>query len=107
VEILEAAMPIVFERKELRQNSGGAGAQRGGDGQVIVFRMDTAYPWVLNASPVGLDKGPEGLAGASSGVPGRCTINGKPFSNSQKMIMQPEDLVVLETPGGGGYGAPQ
>ncbi len=35
VEILEAAMPIVFDRKELRAGSGGAGASRGGDGQII------------------------------------------------------------------------
>jgi len=105
VEILEAAMPIVFERKELRKSSGGTGAQRGGDGQVIAFRMNTTHPWVLNASPVGLDKGPEGLAGGGSGMPGRCTINGKPFSDSRKLTMNPDDFVVLETPGGGGYGA--
>jgi N-methylhydantoinase B/oxoprolinase/acetone carboxylase alpha subunit len=42
VEILEAAMPIVFERKELRKNSGGEGAQRGGDGQIIAFCLNTA-----------------------------------------------------------------
>jgi N-methylhydantoinase B len=105
VEILEAAMPIVFDRKELRKNSGGRGAQPGGDGQVIAFRMNTSHPWVLNASPVGLRNGPEGLAGGGAGQPGRCTINGKPFSESRKLTMNPDDRVVLETPGGGGYGA--
>lgn len=104
VEILEAAMPIVFERKELRKGSGGTGAQRGGDGQIIAFRMNTSHPWVLNASPVGLDTGPEGLAGGGSGKPGLCTINSKPFSDSRKLVMNPDDYVVLETPGGGGYG---
>ena len=107
VEILEAAMPIVFERKELRKNSGGVGAQRGGDGQVIAFRMNTTHQWVLNASPVGLQQGPEGLAGGGPGMPGRCTINGKPFSDSRKLTMNPGDYIVLETPGGGGYGAPR
>jgi N-methylhydantoinase B len=105
VEILEAAMPIVFERKELRKNSGGEGAQRGGDGQVIAFRLNTTHPWILNASPVGLARGPEGLAGGGPGLPGRCTINGKPFSDSQKLTMNPADVIVFETPGGGGYGA--
>lgn len=105
VEILEAAMPIVFERKELRKGSGGGGAQRGGDGQVIAFRMNTAYPWTLNASPAGVTRGPEGLAGGGAGQPGHCTINGKPFSDSRKRTMEPADYVVLETPGGGGYGA--
>jgi len=106
VEILEASIPIVFERKELRINSGGSGAQRGGDGQIIAFRMNTKYPWVLNASPVGLDKGPEGLAGGGSGRPGRFTINGTACLDSRKVIMNPDDYVVMETPGGGGYGVP-
>ena len=104
VEILEAAMPIVFHRKELRHGSGGAGAFRGGDGQVISFRMNTKYPWVLNVSPVCLNEGPEGLAGAERGLPGRCLINGEAFSESRKITMTPDDVVVLETPGGGGYG---
>lgn len=107
VEILEAAMPIVFERKELRPSSGGSGAQRGGDGQVITFRMNTSHPWVLNVSPVGLSNGPDGLAGGGAGAPGRCTINGLPFSDSKKLTMKPDDVVVLETPGGGGYGVPR
>lgn len=106
IEILEAAMPIVFERKELRRSSGGVGAQRGGDGQVIQFRMNTSRPWVLNVSPVGLSKGPEGLDGGGSGAPGHCTINGVPFSDSKKITMNPTDIVVLATPGGGGFGPP-
>jgi len=104
VEILEAAMPIVFHRKELRKGSGGAGAQRGGDGQIIAFGMRTDQPWMLNASPVCLSEGPEGLAGGERGLPGRCLVNGSAFSEFRKMTMQPTDVVVLETPGGGGYG---
>jgi N-methylhydantoinase B len=45
------------------------------------------------------------LAGGGSGLPGRCTINGRPFSDSKKLTMSPADVIVLETPGGGGYGA--
>ena len=105
VEILEAAMPIVFGRKEIRTGSGGAGAFRGGDGQIISFRVATSDPWVLNVSPVCLKEGPEGLAGAQRGLPGRCLVNGEAFSDFRKMIMNPEDVVVLETPGGGGYGS--
>ena len=36
---------------------------------------------------------------------GRFTVNGKSISEGKKMMMQPGDVVVLETPGGGGYGA--
>ena len=49
VEVMEASMPIVFGRKELRDGSGGAGASRGGDGQVISWRMRTSHDWLLNA----------------------------------------------------------
>ena len=44
VEVLEAAMPIVFEKKELREGSGGAGKSRGGDGQTIAWHMRTNSP---------------------------------------------------------------
>jgi N-methylhydantoinase B/oxoprolinase/acetone carboxylase alpha subunit len=105
VEILEAAMPIVFDRRELRPGSGGAGRSRGGDGQIIAFHMMTDAPWLLNAVPSRLDQGPEGLAGGDDGEAGRFTVNGVSVSEGKKMMMQPGDKVVLETPGGGGYGA--
>lgn len=104
VEILEAAMPIVFERRELRLGSGGGGRSRGGDGQIIGFRMRTHHPWLLNAVPSRLDRGPDGLGGGEPGKAGRFLVNGKPVSEARKITMQPDDVVLLETPGGGGYG---
>ena len=107
VEILEAAMPIVFDRKELRPGSGGAGRAAGGDGQIIQFHLRTAHPWTLNAVPSRLDRGPEGLAGGAPGAAGRFTVNGKPVNEARKITLAPEDVVVLETPGGGGFGPPR
>jgi N-methylhydantoinase B len=106
VEILEAVMPIVFDRKELRGGSGGTGKSRGGDGQIIQFRMRTNDPWLLNAVPSRLDEGPEGLGGGGPGAAGRFLVNGRPIREAKKLVMQPDDVVVLETPGGGGYGTP-
>jgi N-methylhydantoinase B len=106
VEILEAAMPIVFDRKELRPGSGGAGRSPGGDGQIIQFHLRTAHPWTLNAVPSRLDRGPEGLAGGEPGAAGRFTVNGKPVNEARKITLAPADVVVLETPGGGGFGPP-
>jgi N-methylhydantoinase B/oxoprolinase/acetone carboxylase alpha subunit len=105
VEILEASMPIVFDRRELRLGSGGKGRSPGGDGQVIGFHLRTHQPWLLNAVPSRLDRGPEGLDGGEDGAAGRFLVNGRPISEGKKMTMQPDDVVVLETPGGGGYGA--
>jgi N-methylhydantoinase B len=104
VEILEAALPIVFDRRELRPGSGGRGRQPGGDGQVIAFHMLTDQPWLLNAVPSRLDRGPDGLAGGEDGAAGRFLVNGVPMSQAGKIAMQPGDHVVLETPGGGGFG---
>ncbi|HEV2365341.1 MAG TPA: hydantoinase B/oxoprolinase family protein [Caulobacteraceae bacterium] len=104
VEILEATMPIVFTRRELRRGSGGAGRSRGGDGQRIEFYMRTQEPWLLNAVPSRLDRGPDGLDGGEPGAKGRFLVNGRPVSEARKMTMEPGDVVLLETPGGGGYG---
>src|SRR3984957_15457309 len=107
VEILEASMSALSARREPRPGSGGKGRSIGGDGQVIGFHMRTTQPWLLNAVPRRLDRGPEGLDGGEDGAAGRFLVNGKPMSEGKKMTMQPGDIVVLETPGGGGYGAVQ
>ncbi len=107
IEILEAAMPIVFDRKELRHGSGGAGRTRGGDGQTIQFHMRTDHPWLLNAVPSRLLTGPDGIAGGSPGAAGRFLVNGQSVSEAKKLTMQAGDVVVLETPGGGGFGPPK
>ena len=104
VEVLEAAMPIIFDRRALRRGSGGKGRSRGGDGQIIEFHMNTEHPWLLNAVPSRLDRGPEGLDGGEPGAQGRFLVNGRPFSEARKVEMKPDDKVLLETPGGGGYG---
>ncbi|WP_210485218.1 hydantoinase B/oxoprolinase family protein [Microvirga antarctica] len=104
IEILEAAMPIVFDRKELRAGSGGAGRMRGGDGQSIAFHMRTETPWLLNAVPSRLEMGPEGIAGGEPGQHGRFLVNGSSVSEARKLTMKPGDVVLLETPGGGGFG---
>jgi N-methylhydantoinase B len=106
VEILEAVMPIIFDRKELRPGSGGRGASPGGDGQIIQFHMNTKEPWLLNAVASRLDEGPEGLGGGGPGAAGRFLVSGKPMHEAKKLTLKPDDVVLLETPGGGGYGAP-
>jgi N-methylhydantoinase B/oxoprolinase/acetone carboxylase alpha subunit len=104
IEIVEAVTPVIFDRKELRPGSGGDGIMRGGDGQIIQFRMETKHEWLLNAVASRLDEGPEGLGGGGAGAPGRFEINGKPVRDAKKLTLQPADVVLFETPGGGGYG---
>ncbi|MEC7490596.1 MAG: hydantoinase B/oxoprolinase family protein [Pseudomonadota bacterium] len=104
LEVLEAAMPIQFTQKELIYGSGGKGATRGGDGQVIAFHLRTKDDWLLNAVPSRLKLGAEGFEGGADGDSGCFLINGKNAAQANKMVMRSDDRVVLKTPGGGGYG---
>lgn len=106
IEVLEASMPILFTKKEIREGSGGAGASRGGDGQTIQWRMRTGSEWLLNAVASRISLAPEGLGGGMPGAAGRFLVNGKDASEARKKVMKPDDEVTLETPGGGGYGVP-
>lgn len=104
LETLEASIPIEFLKRELRLGSGGKGKYPGGDGQSVAFRMISGQEWLMNMVTSRMNHFPEGLDGGGSGQPGRFTVNGKPMSSASKLLMQPDDVVALETPGGGGYG---
>jgi N-methylhydantoinase B len=104
VEVLEASYPIEFTCKELEHGTGGKGKQRGGDGQRIGFRMRTGSRWLLNTIPSRLREAPQGLAGGLPGAAGRFEINGEPVADTRKREMQPDDEVLMVTPGGGGFG---
>ncbi len=95
---------VLFDRKELRPGSGGDGAMRGGDGQIIQFRLLTNDEWLLNAVASRVEEGPEGLGGGEPGAAGKFHVNGEPVRDLKKLTMQPDDVVLFETPGGGGYG---
>ena len=106
VEVVEASAPIRFHRKELRPDSGGAGAQPGGLGQTIEFSVDTTRPWQLNAVTSRLAVAPEGIFGGGPGAAGRFSVNDEPVTTQARVTLQPDDVVRLELPGGGGYGEP-
>jgi N-methylhydantoinase B len=105
LEMIEATVPLEFIKRELRAGSGGAGASRGGDGQQVMFRMISGSPWLMNVLTSRTNHGAEGLEGGAAGEPGRFMVNGKVVTSAAKLQMQPDDVVTMETPGGGGYGA--
>lgn len=105
IEVVEASAPICFHRKELRPNSGGQGAQSGGLGQVIEFSVDTSRSWELNAVTSRLTEAPQGIFGGEPGAAGTFKVNGEPVTTQSRISLEPDDLVCLELPGGGGYGA--
>jgi N-methylhydantoinase B len=103
-EALELAYPLRVERHELRVGSGGAGANRGGDGVVRELR-------VLEACRLSLlterrAHSPAGAGGGEPGRPGRNLVNGREVPAKATLDLEPGDVVRIETPGGGGYGRP-
>jgi N-methylhydantoinase B len=105
IEVVEASAPIRFSRKALRNDSGGPGAQTGGLGQTIEFSVDTTRPWQLNAVTSRLAHAPEGIFGGEAGAAGSFMVNGEAVTTQARITLTPDDVVTLELPGGGGYGA--
>jgi N-methylhydantoinase B len=107
IEVLEMESPVLFHRRELRPDSGGRGRMPGGDGQIVSFGVRTGLPWTLNAAPTGMSFGAEGLEGGEAGATGRFRLNGQDWLPRGKARMEPNDVIEMETPGGGGFGPPQ
>jgi len=107
VEALEAAYPLRVEEYALRDDSGGAGRYRGGDGLVRELT-------VLTGATVSLlterrRHAPTGLAGGEDGATGRnvlVTPDGERIELPAKTTREVAAGTTLriETPGGGGHG---
>jgi N-methylhydantoinase B/oxoprolinase/acetone carboxylase alpha subunit len=104
LEMIEIESPVVFHRREIRRGSGGAGRMTGGDGQIVEFSVRSGHRWTLAAAPSGAAYAPEGLEGGDHGAGGRFSINGNETVIDGRATMAPDDVVRLETPGGGGFG---
>ena len=103
VEALELAYPLRVERYELRRGSGGAGRHPGGEGVVRELRVLERCRLSLLTQRRSL--APRGAAGGSDGLVGRNLLNGEELPAFASIDVDPGDLLRIETPGGGGYGA--
>jgi 5-oxoprolinase (ATP-hydrolysing) len=108
-EVLELRYPVRVETFAIRANSGGIGATRGGDGVVRRIRFNAPMTVVIVSSRRVVP--PHGLAGGGSGALGRQWLERADGSiESLAGVDQRElyagDQLVVETPGGGGFGIP-
>lgn len=107
VEITEAITPLVFWKKELRPDSGGAGRQRGGLGQVMVISSREDAPFGIAARYERVHFPPRGREGGNDGGAGRLTLaSGKVLRNKGYQVVPEGERLVVEMPGGAGYGDP-
>jgi N-methylhydantoinase B len=103
-EALELSYPLRVERHALRLGSGGAGRYRGGDGVVRELRaLERCRLSILSERR---RVAPQGRAGGEPGAPGRATLDGEDLAAKVTTDVDPDSLLRIETPGGGGYGPP-
>jgi N-methylhydantoinase B len=109
VEALERAYPFRIDAYALRPGTGGAGQHRGGDGVRRVYSFQAACTVTLMCdrritAPYGLAGGANAATGcntllrageAAAVLPGKITFQARPG-----------DRLIIETPGGGGWGHP-
>ncbi len=104
-EVLETRFPIRVRRFELRRGSGGAGAQRGGDG--LVRELEFLSPMRVSVLSERRRVPPYGMRGGDPGTPGMNLLNGKQLAHRVSVDVSPGDVLRVETPGGGGWGVPR
>jgi N-methylhydantoinase B len=104
IEALETEFPLRVRELALRRGSGGGGRHRGGDG--IVRELEALEPMRFTLISERRRHPPRGRDGGADGAPGRNLLNGDPLPSKAAGELQPGDRLRIETPGGGGLGAP-
>jgi N-methylhydantoinase B len=107
VEATENVAPVVFWRKELRPDSGGAGRMRGGLGQVMEIGTKGDQEFACNAVFDRVAHAPRGRAGGGAGAAGVVALSDGTLLRAKGFQIIPEgQRLVLKLPGGGGFGDP-
>jgi len=108
-EVLEWRYPVMVDAFRIRSGSGGAGRFQGGCGVVRRLRFLEPMSAALLANRHRV--APHGLQGGHPGLPGAAWVEraggGRSWLNSTGRVeVEAGDVLVIETPGGGGYGPP-
>ncbi|MEO1432716.1 MAG: hydantoinase B/oxoprolinase family protein [Cyanobacteria bacterium J06633_8] len=107
-EVLESRYPVLLENFSLRLGSGGKGKHCGGNG--VIRRIQFLENMTANIlcshrliSPFGLNNGEAGKVGRNLVI--RNNGNQEELDSTATVEMEPGDIFVIETPGGGGFGS--
>ena len=108
-EILERRCPVRLRRFAIRRSSGGAGRHRGGDG--VTRALEFLRP--LEVSILSERRGPHAPFGLDGGQSGALGLNILIHAGAERILpakvrlrVDAHDVLILETPGGGGFGKP-
>ena len=106
-EILELRYPVRVEAFGIRRDSGGTGATRGGDGAIRKLRF--LEPMTVTLVSSRRNVAPFGLKGGADGAVGRQWVERadgrlETLPGCAEARMEAGDALIIETPGGGGFG---
>jgi 5-oxoprolinase (ATP-hydrolysing) len=107
-EVLESRFPVLVERFAVRHGSGGAGRWPGGDGSIRHIVARTAMTASLLSGRRATT--PFGLAGGGPALPGTARVQRldgtmEILGPCARVELAAGESIVIETPGGGGFGA--
>jgi 5-oxoprolinase (ATP-hydrolysing) len=107
IEVIEHRYPVRVERFAIRRGSGGAGEYRGGDG--AAREITFLEPMSLSVLSQHRVQCPFGVNGGQPGAPGAQRVvhpDGNTFelTSIDGCDVRPGDRLIIETPGGGGFG---
>jgi 5-oxoprolinase (ATP-hydrolysing) len=107
-EVLEHRFPVRLRRFAIRKNSGGSGRWRGGNG--LVREIEFLAPLEFSILSQHRRSAPFGMAGGGEGAVGRQVVihadgTRRELDGIAGCEVDTGDRLVLETPGGGGYGS--
>ncbi|MGD9042088.1 MAG: hydantoinase B/oxoprolinase family protein [Desulfobacterales bacterium] len=107
VEVIETLAPLVIRRRELRADSGGPGNFRGGLGQTMEIEVLSDEPYLFAGLYERIKFPAPGLHGGKDGYSGQLRASNNIDLKPKISCLLPEGTrVILEMPGGGGFGPP-
>jgi N-methylhydantoinase B len=107
VEMIEQLAPLRLHFKQIRVGSGGAGRQRGGNGQELLFESLSEDPIHITFNADRTKQPAPGIAGGAHGACGEIRLNGEWQDSRSQLRLAKGDKLLVRTPAGGGFGRPE
>jgi N-methylhydantoinase B len=104
VEVVETHYPLLIREYRFREDSGGNGKHKGGNGLIRHYQF--LEPTNVSLITERRSNQPWGLNGGNDGESGLNLLNNEPLPAKTTICAQANDSLIIKTPGGGGWGKP-